>query len=235
MKINVDFHIHSCLSGCAELENSPTAIVARAEQVGLDVLCLTDHNSAANCPAFAQACEGTNLTPFFGVEVNTREEVHVLCIYEQLASALQFGSQIRSLLPMTPNMFGDQVVVNEQEEVLELVDIFLNNAADIGVDELFGLAGSEALIIPSHVDRQVFGLVSQLGFIPKRDYAALEIYRSQQAKMPLEQNDYTLVSNSDGHCLADIGRYYNRLEVEEISVAGVRAALKAGRSRIIAG
>ncbi|HNX58188.1 MAG TPA: PHP domain-containing protein, partial [Spirochaetota bacterium] len=58
MILRADLHIHSCLSPCGSLDMSPSRIVERAVESGLDVIALTDHNSALNCPALEEAARG---------------------------------------------------------------------------------------------------------------------------------------------------------------------------------
>ena len=41
-----DFHIHTLLSPCAEIEMTPHHIVMRAAQYGVDAVAITDHNRA---------------------------------------------------------------------------------------------------------------------------------------------------------------------------------------------
>ena len=236
MTFHIDFHVHSCLSPCGGLEMSPAAIAERAVSVGLDAVCLADHNAAGNAPAFDAVCRDIPLTPLFGVEVNTREEVHVLCIYDRLEGALRLGEALYPRLPPTgnrPSVFGDQALVNEHDEVLSLVDRYLNNAVDLGIDDLAEFAGPDALIIPSHVDREIFGLIGQLGFVPPLPFAALEIYRGRQPRINLGGIDYPLVSNSDAHCLEQIGRVYNRIDATSCAVPALREALHYRRTRII--
>ena len=56
MKISYDLHLHSCLSPCADDDMTPYNIAGMAMLLGLQLLALTDHNSAKNCPAFFSAC-----------------------------------------------------------------------------------------------------------------------------------------------------------------------------------
>ena len=76
-----DLHIHSCLSPCADDDMTPADAAGMARLAGADVAALTDHNSAANCPAFFAACEAYGVVPVGGMELTTAEEIHLVCLF----------------------------------------------------------------------------------------------------------------------------------------------------------
>ncbi len=207
MRYAADLHIHSCLSPCGELSMSPREIARRARAAGLDMAAVTDHNSALNAPAFAAACAGEGITPVFGIEVTTREEVHVLALFEKPDEALELGRIIYAALPPImndPEKFGDQVYVDLDENIIGEVDKFLVSAADISLDELAEyIRGLNGLFIPAHVDRPSFSLSSQLGFIPPMAYSALEVTASPPS---VDTGACVLVANSDAHHPDGVGR-----------------------------
>ena len=115
MRVLADLHNHSCLSPCASLEQSPSLLARLARERGLGLVALTDHNSALNCPAFEEACRREGIAALFGIEANSVEEVHVLCLFGGCEDALDFGLQLRALLmplPYDADKLGDQVVVD---------------------------------------------------------------------------------------------------------------------------
>lgn len=176
-----DLHLHSCLSPCGSLESSPAAIAKTAQERGLHLIALTDHNSALNCPAFAENCRRLGITALFGMEVTCAEEAHCLCLFPTADSALEFGALIYEKLipvPNNPDQWGDQIIVNADEEIEGEVESLLVNATAIGLEELGELTHAYGgLFIPAHVDRSAFSLMSQLGFVPPGNYDALEIAR----------------------------------------------------------
>ncbi|MDA8426872.1 MAG: PHP domain-containing protein [Treponema sp.] len=200
MRTLVDLHNHSCLSPCASLEMSPSALCRIARERGLGVLALTDHNSARNCPAFAEACGREGLAPLFGIEACSVEEVHVLCIFETLDEVLDFGAYLEErlpTLPYDPAKLGDQVVVDVDENVLELPQRYLGAALSLGFGELCRAAADRgALVIPAHVDRGMFSVSSQLGFLPPGPYDAVEAVRRPAAALT---RGLAAVSGSDAH------------------------------------
>ncbi len=229
MRYAADLHIHSCLSPCGDLSMSPREIARSAAAAGLDLAALTDHNSALNAPAFAAACGAEGITPVFGIEVTTREEVHVLALFETPDAALELGGIIYAALPPVmndPEKFGDQVYVNADEEILGEVDKFLVSAADISLDDLAGLVrGLSGLFIPAHIDRPSFSLSSQLGFIPRMEYSALEI---TSRPCPVDTASYQVVANSDAHYPDGIGLRRTVFDGPGPTFAAYRQALADG-------
>lgn len=202
-----DLHNHSCLSPCGSLDLSPRVLVERAVQRGIEILALTDHNTVANGPAFARLCCHCGIVPLFGMEATTREEVHVLCLFDTLEKALTFGERIAELLPPFPHdpeRMGDQVIVNENDEIEGVIDVYLGSALDVGLDEIGPLAESfGGLVIPAHVDRPAFSMTSQLGFVSPGPWAALECVRLPPS---VDTLGYPLITGSDAHYPEHVGR-----------------------------
>ena len=232
MIIRADFHIHSCLSPCASLEMSPTAIAERARACGLDAIALTDHNSARNAPAFADACAAAGLRVLWGAEATTTEEAHVLCLFDDIDRAFRFGEWLYGLLPgvvCVPEKMGDQPVVNRFDEIEQMLDVYLGAATEVPLTDLYEEVRSRGgLFIPSHVDRPVTSLLSQLGRIPALPYDAIEISHRYDRRRDSARirGRHAMVRSSDAHRLEDLGRGWTLLETEEFSVAGLRDAFR---------
>lgn len=228
MKAFIDFHIHSCLSPCASLDMSPREIVRRAQAAGLDCIALADHNTSANLPAFHDACTEAGIASLYGMEVSTDENVHVLCIFDDLSSAIIFGKTVEEHLPPVPNdpaRFGEQPVVTVEEEVVRFADIWLANATDISFFDLIPMAlDAGALCIPSHIDREMCGALNHLGFLPDLPYDAVE------AVGPVDSNisdRWPVVRFSDAHFPEQIGRRFTEIETAAFTVPALRDALRA--------
>lgn len=202
-----DLHNHSCLSPCGDLDASPIAIARCAAERGITVMALTDHNSAGNCPAFADACRRHGITPIFGTETTTREEVHALSLFGDLESALLWGAWVYERLPPIPNdpeRFGEQVIVDVNENVLGFEERFLISAIDASLEEIGGETFARGgLFVPAHIDRATTSISSQLGFLPPGRYSALEVTKLPVA---IDTADHTLICDSDAHYLEDIAR-----------------------------
>lgn len=234
-----DLHIHSCLSPCGDLDMSPKGVVLKSLEKGLDLIAVCDHNSAENVGAVVRAGARRGLPVLAGMEVSSKEEVHTLAIFdtEEQAERLQ-GFVYRHLRGTNrPELFGDQVVANEYDEVEGFNDRRLIGATELElkdiVTEVHRLGG---LCIPSHVDRPSFSILSQLGFIPPDlDLDALEVSRHVKRdevprKIP-EAGNYPLVTFSDAHFLDDIGSAYTTFVMDGPRVDEIRMAFenKSGR------
>ena len=212
-----DFHNHSCLSPCGSLDLSPRVLAETAAAKNIKILALTDHNSSRNCPAFAFHCKRMGIVPLYGLEVTTQEEVHMLTLFAGLDAALAFGEYIYSIItpfPNNPEKIGDQVYVDENDNIEGEVEYFLSGAAAVGADQLGPVvAEHNGIIIPAHVDRPAFSMSSQLGVVVKGPWAALECVRIPPLKemgnpdsAALETHGFPLISGSDAHYTEHIGR-----------------------------
>jgi hypothetical protein len=203
-------------------------MAARAARKGLDLFALTDHNSALNTPAFAIACARAGLIPLFGLEINPLEEAHLLAIFPDPLSALAFSDRVSQYLPqveVTPGQFGDQVVVDPEEEILAMPSSWYGNSLQRSF-RFFAEAAAEAgaLVIPAHVDRPQFSVYSQLGFLPEGDYDAVEAVGPSPE--PGLCGRHCVISGSDAHVPEHIGRRASTVEIEEGGlVSGLRSDL----------
>ena len=62
-------------------ESHAKAIVAKADEIGVSALAITDHNNVSGVEAFRNAATGYRITIFPGFELTSSEGIHVLCIY----------------------------------------------------------------------------------------------------------------------------------------------------------
>ena len=227
MLYRADFHIHSCLSPCAALEMSPGAIVQRAKEVGLNAIALSDHNCTFNLPAFAAVCARHELDCLFGLEVTTIEEAHILCLFDDLDAAMKLGKRVYDSLPDIPNQpdrFGDQPMVDENDNILGFAEKLLISASAYNVKTLLNLVHSlGGLFIPAHIDRSVYGIVSQLGFLPQEDFDAVEL--TEKGDVALARQ-YPILRNSDAHQLETIGVGSSEFNMDALTVPHIRAVLR---------
>lgn len=242
MKIAADLHIHSTLSPCASLEMSPAAIVRRAKELALDVIAVTDHNSVENGFYAAALGEKAGVKVLFGMEAQTNEDVHLLCLFEDRLAAGRFNERVYSLLPdvrNNPDFFGDQVVVDEQDNIVRHEEKLLLNALDLPLAELLEMVRAHGGVsIPAHVEAPPFGLLVNLGMIPAElEDSLLEIsYASpldQVTRNFPELRRHPLLSNSDAHYLEDIGRARIIFESPSASLPALVAAARAGAFQVV--
>ena len=241
-RFRADLHIHSCLSPCGELLNSPLRIVERALAESLEVIALCDHNTAENARAALQAAHGTGLTVLPGMEITSEEEVHILGLFGSLKSALQVQAEVYRRLPRLPvkeSVVQDQVIVDSNDEVRGFNPRCLMAATGLGVREVVDLVHEKGgLAVASHIDREAFGLISQLGFIPPDlDLDALEV--SPLMTLADARIKYAscaplpLVQFSDAHSPEEIGRASTGLWLGGPTLDEIRQAFRAENGRRI--
>ncbi|WKY46998.1 PHP domain-containing protein [Eubacteriaceae bacterium ES3] len=226
-KIAVDLHIHSCLSPCGEEEMTPNNIVNMAILKELDYIAVTDHNSAKNLPAVAEVIEVLNqgicLLP--GIEVTTKEEAHVLAYFKNVSDALEFGDLLYSHLPDIKNdkaIFGPQLILDNNDQVIGEVDKLLISATDLGIDELYDLvSGFGGVIVPAHIDRKSYSIVASLGFVPPElPIKTLEVSRHSEIETVKKSfrffKPYQFIKASDAHQLMDIAEREFFIELPDL-------------------
>ena len=213
---------------------SPINIIAKAKEVGLHVISITDHNMVENCLYANEIGKKLGITVLFGMELQTLEEIHLLAFFDTYNLALAFQEKIYSLLPDIQNdadYFGDQVVVNEDNEIVRFEDRLLLNSAQISItDATAWIKNHGGIAIPSHIDSPTFSIISQLGYIPDDlPFDALEVRNKEKATelLPLiMKKDIPFVSFSDAHYLVDIGKRRIELDLEEPNCTEISGALK---------
>lgn len=234
-KFRADLHIHTCLSPCADLSMTPSAIVKTSLRNGLDIIAITDHNSAENVTATVKAAGNKNLTVIAGMEITTSEEIHIIALFENIASIMELQNIVYKNMLSTENddkQFGEQIVVNEKDEVLSFNRRLLIAATMLPTHSLLDIIHSlGGLSIASHIDKNAFSIVSQLGFIPEdMNFTALEISgKTERKKAEHEFRDYdsfALVTSSDAHNLEEIGRKTVNFVMEDPTVEEMTLALK---------
>ena len=230
-----DLHIHSLLSPCGSLDMSPARIIHEAKERKIDIIAVADHNTTRQVGLIKKLGQEAGITVLIGAEVNTREEVHCLCLFGDDESASVFQKFLDDRLPDEENdvvIFGDQVVVDENEHIIYTEDRLLISAIRSGINEVETLVHElGGLFIPAHIDRPYSGILDRLGFIPENlHYDALELsYRMSETEIcrlhPELCGKYFLRS-SDAHFPKDIGRATTVFELEENSFEAIRAYLK---------
>jgi hypothetical protein len=190
---------------------SPQTIVKTLAEKNIRLAALTDHNTSLNCPAFSVLCRQADIAALYGMEAQTSEELHVLCLFPYLETAVDFGREWYDLLPDIPNRpekTGDQVYVDEHDSILGEVEKYLIISAPVSLDEcadrVHRLGG---LVIPAHVDRPSFSMMSQLGTVVEGHWDALEFVRPQSAAHEVRlPAPYPVITSSDAHYIEHIGR-----------------------------
>ena len=216
-KLFCDLHMHSCLSPCGSDDMTPANLCGMAMLKGLQMLALTDHNTARNLPA-AKACAdayGLLLVP--GMEITTREEVHLLGYFPTVERALDFSEFLRG------HMDEDDNVIAEEEALLI-------GASDLSFDALVGLIReADGVPVPAHINRGSNGLLINLGFVPEDlGLTAVEVWRDLPcAHTP--QEGRVVLHSSDAHYLGDILEASEFVELPERSPEAFLDYLRRGK------
>lgn len=204
-RLAVDLHIHSALSPCADDGMTPCNIANMAYLKGLDAIALTDHNAGDNLEAVARAAEGKVLF-IPGMEVQTAEEVHLLAYFRALPDALAFSDAIKTHLPGIPNrpdLFGNQWIMDAGDNTVGERAEMLLTSVDLSFDDTVALIRAHGgAAVPAHAERDSFGVLTQLGFIPRHlGLTAIEV--SHGGVNPLG-DEWRILRSSDAHRLGDI-------------------------------
>jgi len=226
-----DLHVHTCLSPCADLKMSPSAIAEAAHSRDITILGICDHNSAENVPALVEAARRYDIAILAGMEITSREEVHILALFDSMEQALAVQLAVYDHLPgkNDEETFGLQVVVNADGEVLRFNDRLLIGASTLSVERVVDLIHQhQGLAIASHIDREGFSLIGQLGFIPPGlELDALEISPLISWTEARETYHPTLplTCSSDAHFPEDIGKGTTSFYIEEATTGEIKKAL----------
>lgn len=233
-KLSYDLHIHSCLSPCADDDMTPGNIVGMASLTGLDIIAITDHNSCKNCSAALKAAEDFGILVIPGMELTTMEEVHVLCYFECLADALAFDAYVAQHILPIPNqsdVFGNQLLCDDNDSVCGTFDILLISATDISFFELYDLLKEyRGFMVPAHIDKQTNSLLYNLGFIPENSmFTCCEVRDLTKAEELIEKHTYLkqcrIISNSDAHQLTGLHESIYYLQATSGAIPDILNAL----------
>lgn len=236
-----DLHLHTCLSPCGDLDMSPRGIIEAALERGLDIIAICDHNTAENAAAcFRAAARAGGPSVLAGLEVCSSEEVHILTLFDSPETADNMQAYVYAHMPPRtnrPEIFGEQVIANEDDEVEGFNDRLLIGATNLNLAEIVTeshrLGG---LALASHIDREAFSLLGQLGFTPPDlELDGFELSKNGRMEDLLRiYPDLTgrpIIRSSDAHFLPDVGSAWTEFYLERPELAELELALmgKDGR------
>ena len=230
MKLYYDFHIHSCLSPCGDTDMTPNNIVNYAKIMGYDVIALTDHNTALNCPAVAKIAEENGITFIPGMELCTSEEVHIICLFYTLEDALNFSEYVKSTMPPIknkPSVFGEQLICDENDNVIGQEEILLVTASGISTEKVVKkVAEFNGICYPAHIDRSSFSILSNLGTIDEYFcFKCAEIYDVLKEDELKKKYPYLeklkILSDSDAHYLENMRIPQQIIDVPENNINAI--------------
>lgn len=226
-KCYIDLHIHTALSPCSEYDMTPNNIVNMAILKELDFIAITDHNSAKNVEAVIDCAKATNLIVIPGMEVETLEEVHILCYFKKLENLMNFQNIIynnSSDIKNRPEIFGEQLIFDNQDNIIDNEEKLLSTACSLSIQEVIEyVKNNDGAVIPAHIDRESFSILNTLGDIPKEcNIKTIEISKMGDKEKLLKKynflSDFNTVTSSDAHRLGDILEREMYLELNEKSI-----------------
>lgn len=213
-----DLHMHSCLSPCADDDMTPWNMVGMARIKGLDVIAITDHNACLNAEDAMAAGREYGVAVIPGMEITSREEVHMLAYFYTLEDALSAGEAVYRHLPAIMNdplLFGNQIIMRNGDTPDGILDKLLINATDLSVDEVCALVREHGGVpVPAHINRGSNGMIGALGLMPfLPEYPVVEVYKGVECPAYATKGRF-LLHSSDAHRLEDIQEQVFELEAE---------------------
>lgn len=231
MKFAIDLHIHSVLSPCGDEDMTPNNIINMSIIKGLDVIAVTDHNSCKNLPAIMKVAKKQGIMVIPGMEVQTKEEVHIVCLFKELEHSMKFDEIVYNCLPNILNdedVFGRQLIMDSEDRVIGREEKLLLSSCALSVDDVFIIArGLGGICIPAHVDRTAFSITTNLGFIPP----SLKVKTVELSKKDSPENimkrfpflgKYNYIVSSDAHYLWDINERECFVDIDYLSFTEIK-------------
>ena len=233
MKVFYDLHMHSCLSPCGADDMTPNNLVNMAALAGLQVIAVSDHNTTKNVPAAMKVGQSVGVLVVPAMELTTKEDIHVLCLLPDLDSAEALRQYVYERLPQRknrPKAFGNQFVMDENDEIIEEETQILKFGSSIGVYETKKLLEDfGGLAVPAHIDRASFSLIGVMGNVDtEMGFRVYETTIGCDRAALMEKYHFRggFISNSDAHDLIAIQDAERTLEVEKMSPRGVIDAVR---------
>ena len=228
-----DLHIHSCLSPCGDDESTPANICGMAKIKGLDIIAVCDHNTCRNLPAVKECCDAYGLLLLPGMELTTQEEVHMLCYFQDVETALVFSDEVKKHLPQkknNPKFFGHQYVMDSDDNILAEEDALLIGATDLPLRKAAALCRAfSGVPVPAHINRGSNGLLINQGFMPEEpSFSAVEVWRMLPCNEKILTGRHVLHS-SDAHYLGDIQEREHALRLEHRTAEALLEWMKSSK------
>ncbi|MEW6355916.1 MAG: PHP-associated domain-containing protein [Planctomycetota bacterium] len=237
-RFKADLHIHTALSPCSSAEMTPPAIVEAAIRRGLDMIAICDHNAAENV-APAQEAAGDNLAVLAGIEITTEEDIHVLGLFPDAASACAAGCEVKETLPDVAGaarVLGEQLRMSATGDVVGVEPKMLSASSGLDLGKTVALVKRHGgLAVAAHVDRPSFSVTSQLGFFPDDvQFDGIEI--SANGAVAGRQKEYEglglpMLVSSDAHFLSDVGNGFTKFHMLAPTFDEIVLALQRQKGR----
>lgn len=217
------------------MDMTPNNIVNMAYIKGLDIIAVSDHNAAENLQAAASVAQARDILLIPAIEAETREEVHVLCYMPTVQKALILSDRLRSTIldiPYDTGFFGEQVIMDEDDEPQGSIGSLLIQATDLPIDELFSLCHElGGVCVPAHINKSANSILYMLGFIPPDlNVKTIELHRGSPLT-GIDTDKFLTLHSSDAHALDAMSERENTIELDEKSVECFLYTIRQGLKR----
>lgn len=227
MRVYCDLHIHTAASPCGDELMSPHNIVNMAKLKGLDIIAITDHQTSCNVQAVKEVGQQNGLLVIPGLEIECAEEFHLIALLPSCEAAKHIEADVRKgmlKIKNKPEVFGHQLCLNEQSEVIDEIQDFLLVATNQTAYEIAQkVRAVGGVIYPAHIDRNSYSIISQLGVLPEKpSFTALEISKEANLEQYMRRyKEYHIIQSSDAHYLQDINERQQCIELSEVSISAL--------------
>jgi predicted metal-dependent phosphoesterase TrpH len=224
-----DLHVHTPKSLCyREPSVTPEQIVDTALNVGLEIMGITDHNTVEAIDELRAVARQKGLVIFPGIELSTKSG-HVIALFEVDTPVADLQDFI-SYLGLPRGGWGDATVMTEN-----------------GIEEVFQKIHERGGVsIAAHIERWPSGFLEtneprrvKMRIHGNSYLSALEITVPQNkslwntGQMRDYPRKYACIQGSDAHALEEIGRRWVYIQMEPVSLDGLRSAFLDHQTRIV--
>ena len=124
-------------------------------------------------------------------------------------------------MPNRPEIFGEQWILNENDEKIGEISELLITATDISINDVQALVKKfNGVAFPAHVDKDAYSVTASLGAIPpEAQFSAAELSltadAAQQRLLHPELESMMLLRSSDAHYLHLMPEEHQTVELPE--------------------
>lgn len=144
----------------------------------------------------------------------------MVCLFPTLEAAMAFDKEIESrrvLIENRPDIFGDQWILDENDEKIGEEKYLLSNATTVTLEESIPLVESfGGVCYPAHIDRDANGIIAVLGMLPPDlPFTAVELHNGEKESGLQIPQGCRVTVGSDAHYLWDIRDKDRFVELED--------------------
>ena len=229
-----DLHIHSVVSACADILQTPNNILNMSMLKGLDIISICDHNTAKQYKTIDKIKDSFDFLVIYGMEVTVKEGFHVLTYFENYDDIMSLDEVIDASLDksiMNDNKsLNDQAICNVYDLEEYVIPYFLNQKS-ISFSELITITKKlGGLVIPAHIDRKNTGILDFISDFSSYDIDGIEIYDVNNIDKLLTMypylKKYKYLHSSDAHDIDKISEREFSIDLDDLSFKSFRKWLK---------